>query len=236
MCYKVGTRKITKLNEILEPKGIKVNSYTQYFAADGFDRPLLPVLSNDSPKEVKTARWKLIPYWIKTESDANSYANTLNAKCETIFEVKTYAPYIQKNRCLLLIDGFFEPNHPRKGVTVPYYISSADDNWPLALGCTYADWVNTETGEVTRTFSVITTPPNALLSEIHNEGQRMPLIVEPEKWEQWLSPMAQQEIKAMMTPLPDGLLKAHPVSGLVYKKGVNSNVPEAIIPYRETLF
>jgi putative SOS response-associated peptidase YedK len=236
MCYKVATKTVEKLEEALKPKGIKVNSYSRYFAADGFDRPLLPVLSNDSPKEVKTARWKLIPYWVKTEADAKSYANTLNAKCETLFETKTYAPYIAKNRCLLLIDGFFEPNHPQKGVTVPFYITALEDSWQLALGCTYADWVNTETGEVTRTFSVITTPANELMSEIHNVGLRMPLIIVPEKWDQWLSPMAEQEIKAMMQPLADGLLKAHAVSGLVYKKGVNANVPEAIMPYKATLF
>ena len=81
-----------------------------------------------------------------------------------------------------------------------------------------------------------TTPPNELLKEIHNEGQRMPYIVTPDNFERWLSYLDKNEIVDMMKPLPDGLLQGYPVSGLVYKKGVNSNVPEALDEFRETMF
>ena len=225
MCYKVSTPEEAKLREFLAPFGFEVAGYDHYFHADGFTRPYLPVLSNDS-QTVERARWKLIPQWVKTEEEANKYANTLNARCEEVFEKASFKNYIQKNRCLLWVDGFYEPNHPSPKVTIPYYVRAIDKT-PLALGSIYSDWVNKDTGEVTRTFSVLTTPPNTLLGQIHNEGQRMPLIVTPDQWKRWLSTLSKDEIIAMMQPFPDGKLKGYPVSGLVYKKGVNSNVQEA---------
>jgi putative SOS response-associated peptidase YedK len=234
MCYKVSTPTKDELEEYLAPSGYEVAEFQHYFHADGFTRPYLPVLSNDS-KTVQPARWKLIPYWVKTEEEASKYANTLNAKSEELFEKASYKSYIQKNRCLLWVEGFFEPNHPSPKVTVPYYIKSIDKK-PLALGSLYADWVNKDTGEVTRTFSIITTPSNKLLTEIHNEGQRMPFIVTPDNWEKWLSPISKEEIITMMQPLPEGTLHGYPVSGLVYKKGINTNVPETQEEFRASLF
>lgn len=228
MCYKVATPEEATLHEFLAPYGFEVASYDHYFHADGFLRPYLPVLSNDTRK-VAPARWKLIPYWVKTEEEANKYANTLNARCEEVFDKASYKPYIQKNRGILFVKGFMEPNHPAPKVTVPYYIQPLDGK-PLGLGCTFADWVNKDTGEVTRTFSVITTEPNNLLRRIHNEGERMPYIVTPDNWNRWLSPLSKEEIKEMMHPLPDGLLQGYPLGGLVYKRGVNSNVPEVLEP------
>ena len=40
----------------------------------------------------------------------------------------------------------------------------------------------------------------------------------------------------MMQPLPDGSLQGYPVSGLVYKKGINTNVPETQEEFRASLF
>ena len=226
MCYKVATPEEAVLLEFLEPHGFQVEHYDHYFHADGFTRPDLPMLSNDSRK-VEPARWKLIPYWVKTEEEANKYANTLNARCEEVFEKSSYKSFIQKNRGILFVKGFMEPNHPAPKVTVPYYVQAIDKT-PIALGTVFADWVNKDTGEVTRTFSIITTEPNILLRRIHNEGERMPYIVTPDNWNRWLNPLSKEEITAMMQPLPDGLLQGYPLSGLVYKRGVNANVPEAL--------
>lgn len=226
MCYKVATPQEAELHDFLAPYGYEVEHFEHYYHADGFLRPYLPVLSNDTRK-VQPARWKLIPYWVKTEDEANKYANTLNARCEEVFDKASYKPYIQKNRGILFVKGFMEPNHPAPKVTVPYYVQPLDGK-PLALGCVFADWVDKSTGEVTRTFSIITTPPNNLLTRIHNEGQRMPYIVTPANWDKWLGQLSKEEITAMMQPLPDGSLQGYPLSNMVYKKGINSNIPEVL--------
>jgi len=235
MCNRVATPRQDELQgffdkqEILQGNIFKIEPYDYYYNADGFTRPFLPVTSIDSPREVKPARWKLIPYWVKNEDEAKKYANTLNARSEEVFDKASYKPYILKNRCLLWVSGFFEPNHPAPKVTVPYYIR-ANDKVPLALGCIYSDWTDKDSGEMTRTFTIITTEPNELLREIHNEGQRMPYIVTPDNWDRWLSPLSKDEIVSMMKPLPDGYLEGYKVGSIVYKRGVDTNVAETQIP------
>jgi len=235
MCNRVATPDEDELHGYFDKQApltghtFKIEPYSHYYNADGFTRPYLPITAADSPHVVTPARWKLIPFWVNNEAEANKYANTLNARSEEVFDKASYKPYILKNRCLLWVSGFFEPNHPKPKVTVPYFIRSINRD-PLALGCIYSDWTDKETGEVTRTFSIVTTPPNDMLKVIHNEGQRMPYIVTPENWGRWLGPINKDEIAAMMQPLPDGSLEGYAVGSIVYQRGVNQNVPESQLP------
>lgn len=235
MCYKVSTPDKDHLKgyfqkqEINQGQIFTIDEYQHYFHADGFTRPYLPFTSIENPHKVERAQWKLLPYIVKTEKDAWAYANTLNARSEELFTKFSYKNYIGKTRGLLWVNGFFEPNHPAPKITVPYFVRAINRE-PFTLGCVYSNWVNQESGEITKTFSIITTPPNQLLTQIHNEGQRMPLIITPDKRERWLSPLTNSEIIDMMLPLEDGYLEGYAVSNLVYKKGIDTNVPETQIP------
>lgn len=235
MCNKVATPDQDQLFGYFQkqspPSGhtFRIEKYKQFFHADCFLRPFLPFTAMETPEIVDLARWKLLPYIVKNETEATSYANTFNARSEEIFTKFSYKSHIGPNRGLLWVNGFFEPNHPKPKVTVPYFIRAVTGE-PFSLGCVYSNWLNHDTGEVIRTFSIITTPPNKLLSQIHNEGQRMPLIIAPELRAKWLSPLPDAEIREMMQPFPDGFLTGFPVSNMVYKRGVDANVPEVQQP------
>ena len=229
MCYKVHVPLKEKLQEYLAPYFIEVNGYEHYFHADGFNMPFLPITTSDAPKLVQTGIWKLIPHWVKTWDEAKKYGNTLNATSEDIFEKASYKSYITRNRCLVWIEGFFEPHHPEPDKTIPYYIHSKDGN-PISLGGVYSNWVNQETGEVIKTFSIITTPANELLGQIHNAKKRMPLVIAPEDRDKWLGNLNKEEIVELMRALPDGTLDGYPVSGLIYNKRVDTNVPSVLLP------
>ncbi|MCF8449604.1 MAG: SOS response-associated peptidase [Taibaiella sp.] len=235
MCNKVATPAKDELAGYFEKQDVnqahvfKIEDYDHFFHADGFTRPFLPFTAAESPRSIAPARWKLLPHIVKNEQEAVQYANTLNARCEEIFTKFSYKSYIGSNRGLLWVKGFFEPNHPRPKVTVPYFIK-AHNGEPFTLGCVYSNWLNHDTGEVIRTFSIITTPPNKLLEQIHTDGQRMPLIITTENRDKWLGALTEKEIAEMMKPLADGYLQGNPVSGLVYKRGVNTNVPETQVP------
>ncbi len=235
MCYKVHTPDKDQLEGYFQKQTVKqgnvftVDEFARFYHADGFTNPLLPITTTEEPRRVQLGVWKLIPHWVKTANDAKKYANTLNATCEDIFDKASFKPYIGAYRCLLWVNGFFEPHHPAPKVTVPYYIHSKDGN-PFTLGCVFSNWLNHDTGEIIKTFSVITTAANTLLAQIHNEKKRMPLVIPPADRDKWLSELAMLEIIALMKPLPDGILEGYPVSNLVYKKGVDANVPEVINP------
>jgi putative SOS response-associated peptidase YedK len=235
MCYKVSTPAKDQLKgyfdkqEANQRELFEIDDYPHFYHADGFTRPFLPFTASETPNKISPAQWKLIPFIVKTDADAWKYANTLNARSEEVFEKFSYKSYITKTRGLLWVNGFYEPHHPAPKVTVPYYVR-AHNSEPFTLGCVYSNWVNQETGEVTKTFSIITTPPNELLRQIHNDGERMPLIITPENRSKWLSNLNKDEIIGMMQPLSDGYLQGYAVSGLVYKKGINTNVPETQLP------
>ncbi|HAK29167.1 MAG TPA: SOS response-associated peptidase [Sphingobacterium sp.] len=167
MCYHTSTPSTKQLVDALQGKNVHYQN-EEIFHVSGFTRPYLPVTLNESQDSIVAARWKLIPFWVKTEDDAAKYANTLNAESESIFEKASYKNYIGKTRGLLYVNGFYEP-HKVAGQkeTENYYIYTPTKEI-FTIGVVYSNFKDYETNNVYPTFSVITTAANPLLEEIHN--------------------------------------------------------------------
>jgi putative SOS response-associated peptidase YedK len=77
-----------------------------------------------------------------------------------------------------------------------------------------------------RSFTIVTTTPNELCGQIHD---RMPVILPPDMWSQWLGEEAAEpgELKAMLAPYA-GRMTAWPVSARV--GNVKNNDPSLIEP------
>jgi putative SOS response-associated peptidase YedK len=75
--------------------------------------------------------------------------------------------------------------------------------------------------------SIITTVANELVLPIHD---RMPVILPPELYADWLNPDNQDigELKEFLLPFDASLMKAHPVSALV--NSVRNKGPELRAP------
>ena len=78
-----------------------------------------------------------------------------------------------------------------------------------------------------RSFAVITTAPNELCVELHD---RMPVVLKPETWPQWLGeePVDPKRLKALLAPYPAEEMIAWPVSSRV--GNVKNNDPSLIEP------
>jgi putative SOS response-associated peptidase YedK len=78
-----------------------------------------------------------------------------------------------------------------------------------------------------RSFTVVTTTPNALLAELHD---RMPVILPPARWGKWLGeePGELQELKALLVPCPSEELVIWAVDKRV--GSVKNNDPSLIEP------
>lgn len=239
MCYKYATPKLKDLLEHLENMPpFTVNDYYACYLSDGFAHHMMPVTTAEEPNVIQPAMWGLVPSWAKTMEAAKDIAvKTLNAVSETIYEKPSFKNYIGKYRCLIWTNGFYEWQWKDvKGKTkIPYFIYMPDQQ-PFTFGGIYSKWVNQETGEITLTFSIITTAANQLLSEIHNNKKRMPLIIPADKRDTWLSEIDKDEIISLMQPLPDGILQAHPISKLITSRTQDNNVPEVQQEYKYELF
>jgi putative SOS response-associated peptidase YedK len=151
--------------------------------SSGFAFPLVPVITNKETDSIQLFQWGLIPHWAK---DMEIRKNTLNARIETIEEKPSYRSYVN-NRCLVLIDGFYEYQwqDPKGKVKKPFLMTMPDGE-PFALGGLFSIWTDTRTGELMPTFTILTMEANEQMAIIHNTKKRMPLILTKEDELEWL--------------------------------------------------
>ena len=163
----------------------KFEAHSSYLPAiyNGFLHPKTPVIIHTERDKIQLLQWGLIPFWSK---DTSIQKNTLNARIETIHEKPSFRDIVN-NRCLILADAFFEWQWlDEKGKKKQKYALTLPEDAPFALAGLWSDWVDQSTGEVIRTYTILTTAANELMSKIHNTKQRMPVIISPEHEESWL--------------------------------------------------
>ena len=181
----------------------------------------LPItrLSKDGAIEQATARWGLVPYWAKEEKLGYK---CINARAETVATTPAFRdPYRYKRRCLVPACGFYEWQKTPAG-KIPYYITSADETL-LAFAGLWDNWRKPD-GERLTTFTIITTTPNELVSRLHD---RMPVILQPEKYRGWLEA---DDPKELLKPPPVEMLQCYPVSTRVNTP--KNDAPDLIAPAR----
>ncbi|MBD3637651.1 MAG: SOS response-associated peptidase [Crocinitomicaceae bacterium] len=204
----------------------------------GFAHPHLLIYTNDVFPEPVIAQWGLIPHWTKDKKSAESFWNhTLNARSETITEKPSFRDSAKTRRCVIVVDGFFEHHH-HQNKTYPFYISRKDEQ-PINLAGLWSEWVDKETGELLKTFTILTTKGNDLLSKIHNNPKldepRMPVILSDDQIEDWLNIQKDlSELKSLFTPFDPDLLHAHSVHKLRGKDSIG-NIEKAteLVEYAE---
>lgn len=164
----------------------------------------LPVILNEEAGAIQLLRWGLVPFWAKDPSIGN---RMINARAETLAEKPSFRNALHKRRCLVLADGFYEWQQTTHG-KVPMRIT-LESGAPFAFAGLWETWRSPE-GETLRTFTIITTEPNALLAPIHN---RMPALLLPEHEQLWLDDRAHQEAWLdALRPYPADRMAAYPVS------------------------
>jgi putative SOS response-associated peptidase YedK len=205
---------------------IDPSAYKPIYHSSAFRTPVHPIITNEAPDRIQFFSWGLIPFWVKDEAKARKIVfNTFNARAETIFEKPSFKFSINKKRCLVLVDGFFEW-HEAKGNKYPYHIRLTDSE-AFALAGIWETWENKKTGEQKNTFSIITTTANPLLERIHNTKKRMPMILKTEDEERWLdNTLTPEDIKSILIPFDENALEAFTVSKLISSRSQNTNVPE----------
>lgn len=213
MCYHISQKSSKKTLEkkfnAIFPDGLNWNNSDQKI--NGFAHPGLPVIKSEDKSRFMLQNWGLIPGFVKDNEQALKLRTmTLNAKCETVFEKPSFRSVIMSRRCIIPIDGFYEWKI-ECNMKIMHYIR-LKNNEPFALGGVWDSWLNNETGEVIETFSIITTPANPLMAEIHNIKQRMPLILDENAISQWLDASADKaKVSQLMIPFDQDQMHAEPM-------------------------
>lgn len=180
----------------------------------------IPVVANSNRRELDLYRWGLVPGWAKDLK--GPMLN--NARAETITEKRTFRSALERRRCLVLVDAFYEWKREGKEKT-PFLIRRRDGK-PMAFAGLWDQWSSPENTTL-RSCAVITCGPNEAMKPVHD---RMPVIVPPEAFDLWLSPEPKNadELTELLVPCPPELLEVIRVSPLV--NSVKNNSPECMTP------
>ena len=196
-----------------------------------FDNPLIPVIAQDDPGSVQLLQWGLIPGWVKSREQAEKIRKgTYNARAESLHEKPSFRNSLSGGRCLILAGGFFEWQAV-DGRKIPWYIALKSGE-VLAFAGLCESWRDPLSGDVSRTFTIITTEASPLMAGIHNTKKRMPVILQKEKEEEWISgDISLLKRKNILVPVSDSELEAHTVAPSLSKAGANPSDPGIIAPY-----
>ena len=169
------------------------------------------VYADGGLRRLDPLHWGLIPSFAKDASIGN---RMINARAETIATNGAFKSSFAKRRCIVPADGFYEwkavPGQKKKQ---PYFIHRTDGEL-LALGGLWTQWKGTDpSGEpvTIRSTTIITGRPNEKMAEIHD---RMPLILPPSAWDDWLDPDQTDldQLGRFLVPAPEEVITLHPVS------------------------
>lgn len=176
--------------------------------ANAFANPPMPVITNEEPSNLNFYNWGLVPNWIKTKKDANDISKkTANARSETVFEKPSFRNAIKTKRCLIPATGFFEWRHENKDKIK--YLVTTNDQEIFSFAGIYESWVDRTTGEILNSFSILTIEANEIMKYVHNNRERMPLILKKEDEGYWLSELkSKEEIQQVFYKYPSKLMDA----------------------------
>lgn len=177
-----------------------------------------PVITNEAPKQIQLLEFGMTPFWAKkkmylfnarSEGDHNKADDRQYNGAMGIISKPAFRQVIRSKRCLVIADAVIEGPKTEK-LKKPYLIYMREKNRPFAMAGVWDSWVNKETGEVTSSFSIITTVANELLHKIGHH--RSPVILTQDNEQRWLSDAPLSEITSMLHPYPAEELNAYPIS------------------------
>jgi putative SOS response-associated peptidase YedK len=184
--------------------------------------PTIPVIVRQrGGNECRLLHWGLIPSWAADPSTGN---RMINARAETLTELPSFKPLVDRRRCIIPADGFYEwRKEGRRKVPIWVHLKNRK---PFGLAGLWDVWRKPD-GKRVESFTIITTEPNELVRPVHN---RMPVILQLEDEEQWLDASRTPFVKAklLLKPYPDELMDAHDVSPIV--NSAKYDGPECIQP------
>lgn len=132
---------------------------------------------DDSSRKAVNLFWGLVPSWSK---DSKISSHLINARKETVQEKLSFRSAFKHRRCLIPADGFFEWQR-KDGGKQAFHIHRIDRQ-PFAFAGLWEQWQH-ET-ETLYSCTIITTAANDLMQPIHD---RMPVIISPENYHNWLN-------------------------------------------------
>jgi putative SOS response-associated peptidase YedK len=194
---------IEEMEAVLDPNVDKNEWWKPRFnVAPTQDAPVVTL--RDGVRTIEMMRWGLVPFW--AAKSGSKPPLMINARIEGVDTKRVFTDALERKRCLVPADGFFEWKKIGKKKQ-PMWIHPGEHRFFAFAGL----WARAklQTGEL-RSFTIITGPPNELVAPIHD---RMPVVLDRSVWSAWLDPSLDLDgARALLTVPPVEDWQAEPVS------------------------
>ena len=146
---------------------------------------LAPVVTGDQPDALQAMQFGFTPAWAKkqfyminarSEGDHNADNDPDYRGAMGILQKPMFRQSIRTRRCLVVADAFIE-GPQREKLAKPYVVYARDGQRPFALAGIWDEWTDTATGELVRSFAIITTTACDTLQAIGHH--RSPVLLDP---------------------------------------------------------
>jgi putative SOS response-associated peptidase YedK len=187
------------------------------------------IVQHEDARHSKKRHWELVPFWAK---DISIGSRMINARVETLSSKPAFKASLKHRRCLIPANGFYEWSG-KAGSKQPYFIFLPSSE-PLAFAGLYENWEAKESPPDAgpyKSCTIITMNASDSVKDIHD---RMPLILKPEAYEEWLDPGHKEpaKIEELLKTKYVRDLKSYPVSKLVNR--VENDSKEYREPLKES--
>lgn len=192
------------------------------------------VITNDRPQELQAFQFGLTPSWAqkkmylinaRSEGDFNATNDIQYNGPLGIVSKPSFRTSIRSRRCLVIASGYIE-GPEKERLNKPYLISRKDEELFCFAGI-WDTWADNSTGEVSNSFTIITTVANAVTKEIGHH--RSPVVLDQKDEQKWLDEsLPLEEVLKLLKPYPGEKFKAEAIS--VKIKDPHNKSKDYIIP------
>jgi len=191
----------------MQPDQISIEQRPRYNIAPTQGAICVLQRATGQPRVLENLRWGLVPGWADDLSIGN---RMINARGETVDSKPSFRRSFASRRCLVPADGFYEWKK-LDGGKQPFLIEPATGGVMAMAGLWEENSKVAEDGTPVRTFTIITTSANKMMSQLHD---RMPVLLNVDDFDRWLDPGYRDvdELKQLLVPVADDALHMTAVS------------------------
>ncbi|SNZ12400.1 Putative SOS response-associated peptidase YedK [Natronoarchaeum philippinense] len=177
----------------------------------------IAAIRDDAPDALEHRHWGFVPTWA---DDADEWNGLINARTESVDEKPAFREAYDRQRCLVVADGFYEWQERTDG-TQPFRVERADGE-PFAMAGVWSRWEGPD--RTVESAAILTTEANDLMEPLHH---RMPVIFDAEDERDWLrdEPPAKDDL---LEPHSGDGFEKYPISTAV--NDPSNDVPEIVEP------
>ena len=229
MCGRfLASTPVSDLADRLGAGEVTVEEWVPRYNVAPTDAVVAVATSRHGTRRLGRLSWGLVPHWVEGPRPGK---RLINLRSETLADRPGFRTILQRRRCIVPADGFYEWRPAGPGRAKQPFLIRAVDGSLLAMAGLWDVWSPTGAGADPdarlRTCTVLTTGPNALVATLHD---RMPVLLPPDAWDAWLDPSVTDlgELLSLLRPCSDDLLELVPVGTRV--NSVKNDDPNLIEP------